>query len=109
MEMESKHTAAVLIFIGFFAFVWVIVDTVQNPIRLTLPSTNKSNCQPISPYESTGSIRCWSGGLLVYENRIYHNGGILCSTDGKAIKITGGKSLCIIESNQPDNWTPPRQ
>lgn len=65
------------------------------------------DCWPISHSQSTGIIRCWSGGELVYENSIYHNGGVLCSASGKEIKITGGKSLCVIESSQSDNWTPP--
>lgn len=63
-------------------------------------------CWPISS-QSTGTIECWSGGILVYSNHIYHNGGVLCATDGHEIKITGGKSLCVIESNQDSAWKPP--
>lgn len=66
-----------------------------------------SDCWPISASQSTGTIRCWSGGELVYQNSIYHNGGVLCAIDGHEIKITGGKSLCIIESSQDSVWTPP--
>lgn len=64
-------------------------------------------CWPIPHELAPGSIRCWSGGELVYGNYIYHNGGVLCSSDGKEIKITGGKSLCVIESDQDSSWEPP--
>lgn len=70
-------------------------------------SRNTSDCRPVPLYQSTGHIQCWSGGELVYSRYIYHNGGVLCSVDGKAIKITGGKSLCVIESSQDSVWNPP--
>lgn len=70
-------------------------------------SKNKQDCWTIPRDSATGTIRCWSGGQLVYQNSIYHNGGVLCSSDGKEIKITGGKSLCVIESNQDSAWEPP--
>lgn len=72
------------------------------------PFPKRADCWPISLAQYTGTIRCYSGGHLVYENSIYYNGGILCAVSGKEIKITGGKSLCVIESWQPDNWTPPQ-
>lgn len=65
------------------------------------------DCPFIPREQSTGTIQCWSGGQLVYQNSIYHNGGVLCSVNGKAIKITGGKSLCVIESSQDSVWNPP--
>lgn len=64
-------------------------------------------CWPIATSQSTGTIQCWSGGQLVYQNSIYHNGGVLCAVDGHEIRITGGKSLCVIESSQGDVWNPP--
>lgn len=64
-------------------------------------------CPTILRSQATGTIRCWSGSQLVYQNSIYHNGGVLCAVDGKAIKITGGKSLCVIESSQDSVWNPP--
>ncbi len=105
--MESKHTAQVMIVVGIIAFAWVITDTVMS-YQSTRPTTiTQGDCRPITRAQSTGTIRCWSGGVLVYQNSIYHNGGILCSTDGKLIKITGGKSLCVIESSQFSVWSPP--
>lgn len=70
-------------------------------------SDSGDKCWPIPHDLAPGSIRCWSGGELVYSNHIYHNGGVLCSIEGKEIKITGGKSLCVIESDQDSSWEPP--
>lgn len=76
-----------------------------------IPSKQQADrdCWPISHELAPGSIRCWSGGELVYGNYIYHNGGVLCSSDGKEIRITGGKSLCVIESDQDNAWEPPNE
>lgn len=64
-------------------------------------------CWPISTAQSTGTIRCWSSGILIYHNDIYHNGGVLCSVEGKEIDIGWINRFCIIESNQADVWDPP--
>lgn len=69
--------------------------------------SDSGDCWPVPHELAPGCIRCWSGGELVYGNYIYHNGGVLCSSDGKEINITGGKSLCVIESNQSNAWEPP--
>lgn len=106
-EMEGKHVAAVLIVMGVLSFAWVITDTVLG-YKTRQSKEGLGFCPPISREQSTGTIRCYSGSHLVYENSIYYNGGILCAVSGKEIKITGGKSLCVIESWQPDNWTPPQ-
>lgn len=80
------------------------IDTLR---RVSNDKGKDRDCWPIPPSQSTGTIRCWSGGQLVYQNSIYHNGGVLCAASGKEIRITGGKSLCVIESNQSNVWSPP--
>lgn len=72
-------------------------------------SADGDKCWPIPTEQSTGTISCWSGGELVYQNSVYHNGGVLCASSGKEIRITGGKSLCVIESNQSSAWEPPNE
>jgi hypothetical protein len=71
---------------------------------------SRFNCYKIPSSNSTGIIKCYSGGIVVYEKSIYHNGGYLCSIDGTEINVTGrSEGLCIVESRQDDFWNVPEE
>lgn len=69
-------------------------------------AADHGDCWPISPSLSTGTVRCWSGGKLVYNRAVYHNGGVLCSVDGQQITLNKA-DLCVVESSQSNVWSPP--
>lgn len=92
----SAITATIFIgiFIAAFAFIYV---SDNGPVN---------GCYPASA--STGTIKCYSGGSLVYSADTYRNGGMLCKVDGAELDIdSSSTSVCIEESWQDDMWNPP--
>lgn len=100
-----KPFAFMLLLFAVCCFVVGVVAAVQDQEERKA-TVEHGHCWPISPSLSTGAVRCWSGGQLVYNRAIYHNGGVLCSVDGQQI-ILNKADLCVVESSQTNVWSPP--